>query len=41
MWIEEKGEDDYNNLKEFLQPAEVGGKIAKLMNTIYKEPLTV
>jgi DNA polymerase-1 len=39
IWVEEKGEEDYNNLKEFLEPAEVGGRIQKLMNTVYKEPV--
>lgn len=39
VWIEEKGEEDYNTLKQFLDPPETGGKIGKLMNTVYKEPV--
>jgi len=39
VWVEEKGEEDYNNLKQFLEPAEVGGREKKLFSTIYKEPV--
>lgn len=38
IWVEEKGEEDYEALKQFLEPPEEGGKLGRLYNTIFKEP---